>query len=151
MSKFMLTIDSMGLARQISALINSSGQLRMRLTPHTVLSNAVHYIVELAGERVIGVVGIEAVRHNVSEIKHLCVDLQFRGHRLGQKLLRKAIAAASTRFVYGLVRSDNAVNIHNNLVLGMSPIGKTNVNNRPYYMIVFAKQKNAPRRVDNNG
>jgi RimJ/RimL family protein N-acetyltransferase len=100
----------------------------------------------LSGEKIIGVIGFEKVRENVTEIKHLCVDLAFRGHGLGRKLLNKAVAAAPTNLVYGLVRSDNLVNIRNNIRIGMRPIGKKK-GHGPYSLIIFAKNKTRNRRA----
>lgn len=146
MSKFSLTVDAMGLARQIASMITSSGQLRMRLTPHMVLNSSVKYLIELMGDLIVGVVGYDVVRENVSEIKHLCVHPSYRGRGIGKRMLSKAIAAAPTEYVYEMVRSTNSVNINNSLRLGMHPIGKKRASGN-YHLIVFAKKKTLGRRA----
>jgi ribosomal protein S18 acetylase RimI-like enzyme len=146
MSKFSLTVDAMGLARQIASLITSGGQLHMRVTPHMVLNSGVKYLIELMGSTIVGVVGYEVVRDNVAEIKHLCVHPSYRGQGLGKKLLSKAMAAAPTDYVFGLVRSNNLINIRNNLSVGMLPIGKKRAYGN-YHLIVFAKKKTLGRRA----
>jgi len=146
MSKFSLTIDAMGLARQIAALVTAGGQLHMKVTPHMVLNSGVKYLIELMGDSIVGVVGHELVRDNVSEIKHLCVHPSYRGRGLGKKLLSKAMVAAPTEYVFGLVRSNNEINIRNNLSVGMRPVGKKRACGS-YHLIVFAKKKTLGRRA----
>jgi RimJ/RimL family protein N-acetyltransferase len=146
MSKFMITLDKAVISQQVAALVNSGRQLHTHLTPHYILTNPITYLIEISGGRIIGVIGIEQVRPNVTEIKHLCVDPAFRGHGLGRKLLNKAVATASTPLVYGLVRSDNLVNIRNNIRIGMRPIGKKK-GYGPYSLIIFAKDKTKNRRA----
>lgn len=139
MSKFLLTINGYNLAGQIASLINKGGQLKHVLTTYSILNNPIQYIMELDGETVTGVVGLEVRNARVTEIKHLCVHPDYRNKGLGKKLLERSVALAGTEFVYGIVRSDNAVNIRNNLRIGMRPIGK-----KPCYgysLIIFARRK----------
>lgn len=140
MSKFILTIGKEDIAKQIADLINSGRQLYLYQTAQTILNNNIRYILELSGTTVIGVVGLEQLRPNVTEIKHLVVHPAYRRKGMGRKLLLKAVEAASTEFVYGLVRSDNLTNIRNNLRIGMKPIGKTRMR-RGHRLIVFARRR----------
>lgn len=141
MSKFMLTIDSFNLARQIANLINVGGQLKVVMTAKSVLCDSTRYLIELDREVVVGVIGLKAHNNVVTEIKHLCVRPNYRGQGIGKRLLKRAIETglSNTKFVYGLVRSDNSINIRNNLTLGMKPIGKKSVNN--HTLILFAKSR----------
>ena len=118
----------------------------MKVTPHMVLNSGVKYLIELMGDSIVGVVGHELVRDNVSEIKHLCVHPSYRGRGLGKKLLSKAMVAAPTEYVFGLVRSNNEINIRNNLSVGMRPVGKKRACGS-YHLIVFAKKKTLGRRA----
>jgi GNAT superfamily N-acetyltransferase len=140
MSKFQLTLGMQEVAAQIANLINSGRQLYVRLTPASIISNSIRYIIELQGQMVVGVIGLDQVRDNVTEIKHLVVHPSHRNHGLGRKLLSKAVEAATTEFVYGMVRSDNLTNIRNNLRVGMRPIGKTRPH-RGHRVIIFARRR----------
>jgi ribosomal protein S18 acetylase RimI-like enzyme len=75
------------------------------------------------GDKVAGVIGLE-LKGKSTEIKHLCVHPDFRNKGIGLKLLQKAMSYATTDIVYGCVRSDNLVNIRNNIRIGMMPICK---------------------------
>jgi GNAT superfamily N-acetyltransferase len=139
LGKFTLTVNGYNLAGQIASLINKGGQLRHILTTHSILNNNVQYLIELDRDVVVGVIGLEVQNARVTELKHLCVHPDYRSKGIGKKLLECGIAMASTEFVYGLVRSDNNVNIRNNLRLGMIPIGKKP--GRNYSLIIFARRK----------
>jgi len=135
----MLTLNSRDIAGQVAGLLNSGGQLVYFLTVDSILCNSIGYIIELDGEKVIGVIGLEQ-SGNVTELKHLCVHPLYRRRGLGRKLLEKGIMASKTEFVYGAVRSDNHTNIRNNLRVGMTPIGKKR--GRGCKIIIFARRKN---------
>jgi len=139
MSKFHLTIDSSELAVQIANLINSGGQLRIKLTPYGILRSGIEYVIETYGEKVAGVIGLEKQHPKVTELKHLCVAPDFRRKGIGRKLLEKGILASKTTFVYGTVRSDNLVNIRNNLRIGMRPIGYKM--GHGCHIIIFARRR----------
>lgn len=139
MSKFMLTVGAREMANQIARMINIGGQLAHTLTADTILFNRIKYVVEMRGEEVAGVIGLENFGR-VTEMKHLCVHPSYRRQGLGRKLLEKGIAACPTEFVFGMVRSDNHSNIRNNLRVGMVPIGKKR--GRGCHIIIFARRKN---------
>ena len=139
MSKFILTIDAKSIAEQITILVNSGGQAGMLITPDSVLYGSTRYIIELERDRVIGVIGLARHRQNVTELKHLAVHPDYRRCGLGKKLLRKGIDAVDTEFVYGRVRSDNQVNIRNNLRVGMKPLFKQAYHR--YSIIIFGWRK----------
>jgi ribosomal protein S18 acetylase RimI-like enzyme len=144
MAKFLLTIDAQSISGQIAKLLNSGGQLWAYMYPMGILNNRVQYIIELDGDIVTGVVGLEQQRPNVSEIKHLCVHPDYRCRGLGRKLLEIGLKAAQTEFVYGAVRSDNHTNIRNNLRIGMVPVGKKR--GRGCHVIIFARRTNSESR-----
>lgn len=144
MSKFMLTLNANDIAEQIAGLLNGSHQLWYRQNNFTVARNNVRYIIELVGKKVVGVIGMEQFG-NVTELKHLCVDPNYRGRGLGKKLLSKGIEFAPTDMVFGQVRSDNYVNIRNNLRLGMIPIGKKKKNG--YSIIIFSRRKSRGSKI----
>jgi ribosomal protein S18 acetylase RimI-like enzyme len=146
MSKFSLTVDAMGLARQIAALVYSGGQLRMKLTPHMILNSGIKYIIELVGDRIIGVIGYELVRDNVAELKHLSVHPSYRRQGLGNKLLTKAIAAAPAEYLFGLIRSNNVASLNNARSLGLVPVGTKKAYGN-YHLIVVAKKKTLGRSM----
>lgn len=131
-----MTIGPQILASQIASLINYGGQLRYSLAVHHILRSRITYLVEMDRQKVIGTIGLELVRSDTTELKHLAVDPAYRGQGIGKRLLERGIASAETPFVYGLVRKTNKVNIRNNLRVGMTPIGK--VHNR---LIIFARRK----------
>lgn len=139
MSKFLLTIDANSLAAQISSLINSGHQLRFYLTQESIKYSPVRYLVELHKDKVIGTIGLEQCNPRVTELKHLCVHPDYRRQGIGMKLLEKGAKAALTELVFGAVRSDNLVNIRNNLRIGMVPIGKKS--KRGYSIIIFARRR----------
>lgn len=143
MSKFMLTTNARDIAGQIAGLLNGAGQLAYFLTPDSILLSPIRYIIEMDGEKVIGLMGLEQIG-NITEMKHLCVHPDYRRRGLGKRLLEKSIQAAQTEFVYGAVRSDNHVNVRNNLRVGMKPIGKKR--GRDCQIIIFARRKNGYRR-----
>lgn len=144
MNKFNLTVDTNNLADQIAILINSGQQLRYYLTKQSVLNGHIRYVVEMDREKVIGVVALEQMNARVTEMKFLCVHPDYRRQGLGKRLLEVGIKNATTEFIYGTVRSDNEVNIRNNLRIGMKPVGK--YRGRGCYIIIFAR-----RRVNNVG
>jgi GNAT superfamily N-acetyltransferase len=139
MSKFVLTAGAGDIATQIADMINDGGQLWARLNKNSILFSQTKYIIELDGEVVIGVVGLDQYGL-VTELKHLCVHPNYRRRGLGRKLLEKGIGLSTTEFIYGAVGSDNHVNIRNNLRVGMRPIGKRWSRGR--YIIIFARRKN---------
>ncbi len=138
MSKFLLTTSARAIAGQIADLLNTGGQLWAYLTADTVLRNQVEYLIEMDADVVTGVIGLE-IFGTVTEMKHLCVNPNYRRRGLGRKLLEKGIEAARTEFIYGAVRLDNETNIRNNLRIGMTPIGKKM--GRGCYIIIFARRK----------
>lgn len=137
MSKFLLTLSPQNLAGQIASLINDGGQLRLHLSVHHILRSQTEYIVELDGQKVIGVIGLHKTGPRATELRHLCVRPEYRSRGLGRRLLEKGIENTKTEMVYGIVRRDNKVNVRNNLRVGMTPVAK--VQNR---LIVFARRKN---------
>lgn len=143
MNKFNLTIDTDNLADQIAVLINSGQQLRYHLTRQSILNGHTRYVIEMDKEKVIGVIALEQENAKVTEMKFLCTHPDYRRQGLGKKLLEVGIKNATTAFVYGTVRSDNEVNIRNNLRVGMKPVGK--YRGRGCYIIIFA------RRINNVG
>ena len=136
----MLTIGASSVASQIADLINSGHQLLIKLSSHSVLGSQIKYIVELDEDKVIGVIGLEQQKINVTELKHLCVHPDYRNKGIGKKLLECGIRSATTRCVYGQVGADNITNIKNNIKVGMRPIGKKMGHGR--YIIIFARDKN---------
>lgn len=142
MSKFILTLNSEDIARQVASLINTGDQLWIRMYPESILRSSIQYLIELDGEKVIGVIGLEK-QGLVTELKHLSVHPDYRKKGIGKKLLEKGIEAAKTNYVYGLVGDNNTINIRNNFKVGMKPIGKKMGRGR--YLIIFARNKNGQR------
>lgn len=146
MSKFRLTVGASNLATQIANMLNTGEQLGLQMAKQSILLSPTEYIVEMDGEKVIGVIGLD-VYGRVTELKHLCVHPEYRRRGLGRKLLEKGVATATTEFVYGAVGADNHTNIRNNIRIGMRPIGKKWGRGR--YIIIFARRKNGYRTVHN--
>jgi len=140
MSKFLLPVTSSELASDVAALINAGQQLCFRQTSYSILSNSTTYLIKLHLNKVVGVIGLEQCSNTVTELKHLCVDPEYRGRGIGLSLLKEGVIYASTPYVFGKVGSDNAVNIRNNLRAGFKPIAKVRGRNR--YIIIFARRKN---------
>jgi GNAT superfamily N-acetyltransferase len=143
MSKFLLTSTNRDIAAQIGALLNLGGQLLYGQTEWSILQNPITYVIEMSGEQVAGVIGIEVKNSNVSELKHLCVHPDHRRKGLGLKLLIKGTEYATTPFVYGAVRSDNATNIRNNFRAGFRPVAKHR--GRGCEIIIFAGRRDNVR------
>jgi ribosomal protein S18 acetylase RimI-like enzyme len=139
LSKFLLTTTNTGVAAQIAWLLNLGGQLAYAQTEQTVLKSHITYVVEMYGEKVAGVIGLEFKGHT-TELKHLCVHPDFRCKGIGIKLLQKGFDYAETKTVYGTVRSDNLSNIRNNLRLGFKPICK-HLGRHGRTILIFAKRK----------
>ena len=140
MIKFKLTLTANTIAAQIADLLNKGGQLLYYFNENSVLQNKVQYLIELDGDKVVGVIGLEIKTPKVTEIKHLCVHPDYRRKGLGKKLLELAIRATQTKLLYGTVREDNHVNIRNNFRVGMTPIGKFR-GRGGCNVIVFARRK----------
>jgi len=139
MGKFILTTSARSLAAQIASLVNAGGQLRIGLSPHTVLTSPVQYLIELDRDKVVGTIGLQIRRPKVTELKHLCVHPAYRRQGLGRKLLERGVVASKTDFIYGAVRSDNATNIRNNFRAGMHLIGKKRKGE--YFILIFARRQ----------
>lgn len=138
MSKFMLTASTRDIAGQIAGLLNAGGQLAYVLVTDSILLNGIEYVIEMNGETVVGVIGLQKYGRT-TELKHLCVHPHYRKRGIGRKLLKKGIDASQTEFVFGMVRSDNHSNIRNNFRVGMTPIGKKR--GRGCNIIIFARRK----------
>ena len=147
-SKFNLTINNNNLATQVSEIINSGNQRYYPLTPGSIISSPINFIIELDMEKVIGVIGLHKKSCNVTELKYLCVHEDYRNRGIGEKLLRLGIISSSTILVYGMVRSTNYVNIKNNFKVGMIPIAK--YRSRSCDIIIFARRRNNVSRRTTN-
>jgi ribosomal protein S18 acetylase RimI-like enzyme len=143
MSKFILTLDTNNLAGQIAGLINAGGQLKFLASRNSILCNSTRYLIELHKDKVIGTIGLEKCNQFVTEMKHLCVHPEYRRQGLGKKLLERGVQSSLTEIVFGTVRSDNAVNIRNNLRINMIPIGKRT--KRTYSIIIFARRRDGAK------
>lgn len=143
MGKFLITIDEDNLSAQIASLINMGGQLKFFVSKDSVRLSPISYLVELHKDKVIGTIGLDKKNPKVTELKHLCVHPDYRRQGVGRRLLEKGASSVPTELVYGMVRSDNLVNIRNNLRIGMIPIGKKS--KMSYSLIIFARRKNSDR------
>jgi len=141
MSKFLLTSKNREIAAQIASLLNLGGQLLYGQTEWSILQNPITYVLEMSGEQVSGVMGLEVKTPQITEMKHLCVHPDHRRKGLGLKLLKKGIQYATTDFVYGAIRSDNAVNLRNNFRAGLKPVAKHR--GRGCEIIIFAGRRGA--------
>lgn len=145
MSKFVLTVTNRNIAAQIASLLNQGRQLCYVQTDASILNGDTRYVVELCGEQVIGVIGLEQKTPQVTELKHLCVHPDYRRRGLGLKLLKKGVEYSTTEFVYGAVREDNVSNISNNFRAGFKPVAKHKSRGR--YIIIFARR----RKINSHG
>lgn len=139
MSKFLLTTTNRNIAAQIASLVNAGKQLYYTQTETSVINNNVRYVVELCGEQVIGVIGLEQMSSQMTEVKHLCVHPDYRCKGLGLKLLKKGIEYATTEFVYSHVRENNVASIKANIHAGFKPVAK--YISRGRYIIIFARRR----------
>jgi len=138
LSNIILTVNASNIAAQIAMLLNLGGQLAYSQTEQSVRYGHITYIIEMYGDQVAGVIGLEK-KGKITELKHLCVHPSFRNKGIGIKLLKKGIENAKTNIVYGAVRSDNITNIKNNLRIGMRPICKHR-GRRNATIIIFARR-----------
>jgi len=139
MSKFLLTSKNREIAVQIASLLNLGGQLLYGQTEWSILQNPITYVLEMSGEQVAGVIGLEVKTPQITEMKHLCVHPDHRQKGLGYKLLRKGIEYTTTTFVYGTVRSSNIASIRNTLRGGLKPIARHR--GRGCEIIIFAGRR----------
>ena len=142
MSKFLLTVSKQDIAGQITELLRQGDQLFHNPSPNSILMNAIQYVVELDGAKVVGCIGLE-IKHphtDMTELKHLCVHPDYRNRGLGLKLLKKGIEYAQTPYVFGTIRSTNEVNIRNNYRAGMRPVCQYK-GQFDYNLIIFATKK----------
>jgi len=140
MSKFLLTITNKEIAAQIAELLNAGGQLIFNKSDLSIIGNSIKYVVEMVYDKVVGVVGLQIMTPQITEIKHLCVHPDYRRKGIGLKLLKKGLDYSTTTLVYGTVGLDNDVNIRNNFRLGFKPVAK--YYSRGRCIIVFAIRRN---------
>jgi ribosomal protein S18 acetylase RimI-like enzyme len=139
MATFSITLSQDELAEQIANLLNIGNQLAYFVSPEKIKTSSIEYIVELDRNKVVGVIGVEKKNKYVTELKHLCVDPNYRGQHIGKKLLSLGVNQAKTKIVYGTVREDNKVNINNNLSVGLEPVAR--YSGRNCYIIIFARRR----------
>lgn len=94
-------------AEQIANLINANNNLVTIHDPNEVYMARNEYIVETLMGRVIGCVRVQKQSYSITEIKHLCVIKEFRGHGLAKLLIKTGLNMAQSPLVYATVRKDN--------------------------------------------
>jgi ribosomal protein S18 acetylase RimI-like enzyme len=119
MSKFILPVNKQSIASQIAALLNAQNNLTTVYTPNTILTNNLHYLVELGGfnerhidneRKILGVCGYMLNNHDIY-IRHLSILKSYRRQGIATKLLQSILDLKAPRY-YMQVRSTNMSCLH---------------------------------------
>lgn len=94
-------------AEQVAHLLNTQNNLAIKYKAGSIAASKSPYLVAILSGRVLGCVCIEKVSYHLSEIKHLSVDKRFQGRGIGHYLVKRALRACKTHYVYATVRKDN--------------------------------------------
>ncbi|HLD89605.1 MAG TPA: GNAT family N-acetyltransferase [Patescibacteria group bacterium] len=107
MARFISTLSESDIAMQIAILLNKHNRLIRQHNLNTIMASTTDYYVELAGQVVVGCVGLVRQDPALSLIKHLSVHEEHRRRGLAERLLRTAISCCGTQYSYMTVREDN--------------------------------------------
>jgi RimJ/RimL family protein N-acetyltransferase len=123
MTEFYVSLSREEIASQIASLINRYNKLYRKYSRNKILyNNNTNYFVEIVHNIVVGCVGALKKSHNVTEIKHICVNPAYRRKGIAKKLVNLAIANCDTEFVYMTIRHDNEASLTMAKSLGFVPI-----------------------------
>ena len=97
----------MDLAEQVASLINTYNGLSYRRTAIDVRDGKIDYVVETHGKWVIGCCGYEKLGYQLTEIKHLAINQEWRRRGVGGFLIKSVLNLCDTPAVFATVREDN--------------------------------------------
>lgn len=124
MAEFYVSLTQKEMACQIAMLVNAHNKLYKRHTEWSIFKDKADYFVEVVGNRIVGCAGLSQRDTNLSEIKHVCVDPEFRQRGMGKKLMNLAIANCKTDYIYMTIREDNIPSLKMAQSLNFVPVKK---------------------------
>jgi len=107
MAEFYVSLSQDKMADQMACMINKYNNLRRKRTKHTMLKDQAEYFVEVVRDKVVGFAGLSRRDTNLCEIKHVCVDPEFRKKGIARKLVKLAIANCPTDYIYMTISEKN--------------------------------------------
>jgi len=125
MSVFCTIIPPDSIAAQIAAMLNKHNRLYKRHNRYTILNSPALYLVEISLDRVVGCTAVLREHAKVSKSFHTSVLPEYRGRRVGSRLMQSAINSCTSNFIYGTIRADNTASLSLVGRLGFSKIGET--------------------------
>lgn len=105
--RFLHTLGTMDLSEQVASLINTYNGLSFRRTAIDVRDGKIDYVVETHGKWVIGCCGYEKLGYQLTEIKHLAVNKEWRRRGVGGFLIKSVLNLCETPAAFASVREDN--------------------------------------------
>ena len=124
MAEFYVSVSKDSMAKQIAVLVNKFNKWYKTHTAYSISRDDTDYFVEVVNDRVVGCVGLQKRFYNSSEIKHMCVEPEFRRKGIAKRLVNLAIANCNTEYVYMKIRDDNLPSLMLAKTLGFVPIKK---------------------------
>lgn len=105
--KFLHALNTLDLSEQVASLINTYNGLSFRRTAVDIRDGKVDYVVETHGKWVVGCCGYEKLGYQLTEIKHLAVNTEWRRRGVGGFLVKSILALCDTPAIFATVREDN--------------------------------------------
>jgi ribosomal protein S18 acetylase RimI-like enzyme len=111
-------------AEQIAALLNKHNALQSVYDGNRVLHSKARYYPQVYKGIVVGSIALMRWNFIFTEVKHLVVHPRLRGHGLGKRMLRQALATTATPLMYATVREDNLTSLHLFVTEGFTKIAR---------------------------
>jgi len=119
--KFHHTLGPTDLSEQVASLINTYNNLSYRRTALDVREGKIDYVVETHGKWVVGCCGYEKLGYQLTEIKHLAVNQEWRRRGVGGFLIKSVLKFCDTPAIFATVREDNKSSMSLFRTLGFIP------------------------------
>lgn len=119
--KFLHTLSTTDLSEQVASLINTYNGLSFRRTALDIREGKIDYVVETHGKWVIGCCGYEKLGYQLTEIKHLAVNKDWRRRGVGAFLIKSVLGLCETPAAFATVREDNKSSMSLFQAQGFSP------------------------------
>ncbi len=143
--KIISTLTKSEIAGQICELINKHNGWYRRFTPANIEVTNNLYVVELLGNKVIGVGGMRKLSNIHTEFMHLCVRPEFRRQGIAIKLSIKRLNLLETPIALSYIRNNNIPSMMNSLKSGFVPIEESR--KRGYNILTFVRFKDESDNV----
>lgn len=139
MAEFYVSLSQSEMAEQMACMVNKHNNLRRKRTKHTMLKDQADYFIEVVRNKVIGFAGLAKQDTNLCEIKHVCVDPEFRKRGIASKLVKLAIANCPTDYVYMVISEENIPSLTMAKSLGFVMVKKQW--GRGHHVIIVGRNK----------